>query len=379
MVQQDGGDFLVTPLEQRGKIAIVKGEGYVYFRWIDRSTNQMDVNCNWIVFQNSVIFKKIKTGRDEDRVYLLKWKDENRRLMFWMQEKSNEKDDENCKQVNELFNNPAAVAAAVQQQQQSSDVTGGGGGAGGRAEEWMRMLGLNPSTGRTGPTPSNSVPPSSTSTTNATSGTNTQQTLDLARILAGLGANSNTTAPSTSATSNNTTAPTTESSNNSTNGNAPVLSALDLQRAFASTSSAMGNSQQSIRPTSTDLSQVLNADAVLATGVFDDPAIRQNLLQLLPEGQQTDSYLETNLRSPQFQQALDALSSALSSESFNSVMANLGIDPTPGATELMRGNFTGAFLVAANAAAAARRQQQQQVGESSEGKEEKEDSKMDES
>ena len=140
MVSQEDGSYMVSPDEKRGKIAVVKGEGYVYFRWIDRSSNQMDVNCNWIVFQNSVVFKKINTGRAEDRVYLLKWKDENRRLLFWMQDKSGDKDEENCKQVNELFNNPAAVTAAVAAASQDSAAAGGAAGGNG-AEEWMRMLG----------------------------------------------------------------------------------------------------------------------------------------------------------------------------------------------------------------------------------------------
>jgi hypothetical protein len=88
----------------------------------------------------------------------------------------------------------------------------------------------------------------------------------------------------------------------------------------------------------TDLTHVLSADAIIATGILEDPIVRSNLLRLLPEGQQSDEYLETNLRSPQFQQALDALGSALSSDSFNSVMANLGIDPAPGANWLVSFN-----------------------------------------
>ena len=143
-VSGGGGDFLVTPQPQRGSVALVKGEGYVYFRWLDRSSSsssssgQLDPSCNWIVFPNSVVFKKINTGRAEDRVYLLKWKDENRRVMFWMQDKSADKDEENCKQVNELCNNPAAVSAAVAA---ARDSAAGGGGANQGADEWMRMLG----------------------------------------------------------------------------------------------------------------------------------------------------------------------------------------------------------------------------------------------
>ena len=137
---QEDGYFMVTPEEKRGKIVIVKGEGYVYFRWIDRLTNQMDANCNWIVFEDSVVFTKIDTGREGDRVYLLKWKDDTRRLMFWMQDKSADKDEENCKQVNELFNNPAAVAAAVAANNEQNNANAGGGGRGG-ADDFMRMMG----------------------------------------------------------------------------------------------------------------------------------------------------------------------------------------------------------------------------------------------
>ena len=119
----------------------------------------------------------------------------------------------------------------------------------------------------------------------------------------------------------------------------PLLSAADLARAFASTSAPSSSSMSHnamFNRHPTELTQVLTAEAVLATGVLADPTVRDGLLQLLPEGQQTERYLEINLRSPQFQQALDALGSALSSENFNSVMANLGIDPAPGSNWLVR-------------------------------------------
>jgi len=407
MVSQEDGEFMVTPEEKRGNIAIVKGEGYVYFRWIDRSSNQMDVNCNWIVFQNSVVFKKINTGREEDRVYLLKWKDENRRLMFWMQDKSADKDEENCKQVNELFNNPAAVSAAVAAARGSTTAAGGGANPG--ADEWMRMLGLSPPAATTSGTssttsttaPGTTAPPPAAGGGGA--GAGNTQALDLARILAGLGANSNNIAPVQSTSTPAPTATTTTSGAATSSSNvpatsssasstaAPLLSAADLTRAFASSSSSYAASQGNnamYNRNPTDLTNVLSADALIATGVLEDPTVRENLLRLLPEGQQSEQYLETNLRSPQFQQALDALGSALSSDSFNAVMANLGIDPAPGATQLMRGDFVAAFLTAANAAAAARREAagtssgQQQSGDSSgngSGNGGSEDSKMDES
>jgi hypothetical protein len=85
-------------------------------------------------------------------------------------------------------------------------------------------------------------------------------------------------------------------------------------------------------------------------------------LALLPESQQSDSSLEENLRSPQLQQALDALAGALQSENYSTVMSNLGLDPSAGMPHLMRGDAIGAFLAAAAARGEQTRQQQQQEG-----------------
>jgi len=251
MVSQEDGEFMVTPEEKRGNIAIVKGEGYVYFRWIDRSSNQMDVNCNWIVFQNSVVFKKINTGREEDRVYLLKWKDENRRLMFWMQDKSADKDEENCKQVNELFNNPAAVSAAVAAARGSTTAAGGGANPG--ADEWMRMLGLSPPAATTSGTssttsttaPGTTAPPPAAGGGGA--GAGNTQALDLARILAGLGANSNNIAPVQSTSTPAPTATTTTSGAASSS----ALSAADLAAAFTTSMNNEGQGSSSATTSST--------------------------------------------------------------------------------------------------------------------------------
>ncbi len=93
-------------------------------------------------------------------------------------------------------------------------------------------------------------------------------------------------------------------------------------------------------------------------------------MALLPESQQSPEGLEENLRSPQLQQAVDALAGALQSENFHTVMSNLGLDPAPGMGQLMRGDAVGAFLAAAVA-----RGQQRQSEEASGRDESKEESK----
>lgn len=68
-------------------------------------------------------------------------------------------------------------------------------------------------------------------------------------------------------------------------------------------------------------------------------AVVQALVQYLPEGQQDMEGLIENIHSPQLQQAISSLSEALNSNSFNAIMANLGLDPSPGVAALVRDLF----------------------------------------
>ena len=56
------------------------------------------------------------------------------------------------------------------------------------------------------------------------------------------------------------------------------------------------------------------------------------------------------MRSPQLRQALGALSAALQSDNYNSVLGNFGLDPAAGSEQMMRGDFISAFLDAVQAA-----------------------------
>ena len=77
--------------------------------------------------------------------------------------------------------------------------------------------------------------------------------------------------------------------------------------------------------------------------MLDDPAVQARLLPLLPEEQRTAGELRSLVRSPQFQQALGSLSSALHNpDNFNSVFANFGLDPADGAQALAGGDAMGA-------------------------------------
>ena len=64
--------------------------------------------------------------------------------------------------------------------------------------------------------------------------------------------------------------------------------------------------------------------------------VRQSLIEHLPDGQQSDEFIEESVRSAQLRQSLGSLSNALQSDNINSVMANFQIDPFPGMGHMVR-------------------------------------------
>ena len=110
--RQSNGKFTVTPDKRRGTLSLSKSsDGLMNLRWSDRSTGILEDHRS--IVPGEVTFKKCRTGRENDRVYLLQFTQAQQPLMFWMQEKSSEKDLENASKVNEYANNPAAADAAV--------------------------------------------------------------------------------------------------------------------------------------------------------------------------------------------------------------------------------------------------------------------------
>jgi len=99
------------------------------------------------------------------------------------------------------------------------------------------------------------------------------------------------------------------------------------------------------------LQDAATVDEIMASGVLSDPAVQAQLLHLLPEGHQNPAELFATVQSPQLQQALGSLSSALQSENYNSVVANFGLNPAAGAEAMARGDNIEAFVNAVQAQA----------------------------
>ncbi len=122
------------------------------------------------------------------------------------------------------------------------------------------------------------------------------------------------------------------------------MTAEDLQRAFAGVQTMM-NRMQPTPP----LEALFDSTEVQA--LLEDESARAELLRLLPEERQDVSELHHTVTSPQIKQAMHALSQALVSDNFNSVMANFGLDQADGAAQLQLGDPIGAFLAALQAKA----------------------------
>ena len=297
------GKHMINPDSRKGTVSLVKGaDQLVYLKWTDRSTSRAEDER--MVFPDELKCLHVKTGREGDRIYLLKYNTGQLFLMFWMQDKSSDKDKENCKKLNDLLINPNAVVASTSSSSSSSSGAGAGNGRLG-SDQLMQMLGMtlptNPQQSTTQPVPTAAA---ATTTTTTTPVNNILANLDFSSLLSGQ--------PSQ---------PTSQ----------PALTAASSRQ----------------RPLG--LEDILTADSILDTGIMNDPEVVASLIQYLPEDQRSEAYLEETLRSPQFRESLRMLTGALQSDSFNSVMMNFNIDPAPGMQHLLRNDAIGAFIAALQA------------------------------
>lgn len=303
--KRDGsGKFQVTADPRRGTISLERGnDGELQFHWTDRMSSRKEDQFHRMLFPEEAQFKRVKTGREHDRVYMLKYVQGQQRFMFWIQERASDKDEENCSKINEYANNPAAARAAAEavkaaaEAERSAAAAAAGGGAGSDLMRALGMPGLDPSRA-----PAPAPAPSA------------YQNVDLSSLL------------------NQFAVPATR----------PVATPAVL------TPPAPAAAPPALLPTERTLSlqDIITAEGVVRSGALDDAELVDLLLAHMPDGQRSREHLVETLHSPQFQQALQAFGEALQSDNFNSIMANLSIDPSPAMPHLIRGDGVAAFLAA---------------------------------
>lgn len=282
-----------------------------------------------IIFPDDCEFKKVEQCKD-GRVFLLRFKSSNRRLFFWLQEPTNEKDDEHCRRVNELLNNPPA-----------SGGNGGGSGANREGSDLQYMLNnmsqqqlmqLFGGVGQMGGLSSllGSINRTGSGRTSTTTTPTTRGSAVSATGAAALTTPANTVQPATpKAPKKENSTESTESNTAAGNSDASrvLLSELQSYLAGINTGGASGSKHN------VDLSTSLTSESI--NSILSDPdrleALQAHLPNIDEEGKPLDptavkQQLKDTLASPQFQQALSMFSNALQSGQLGPVVSQFKLN-----------------------------------------------------
>lgn len=312
---------MVHPDVRKGLVYLNQSEdGLMHFCWKDRVTGKVEDDL--IVFPDDFEFKRVeqcKTGR----VYVLKFKTSSRRMFFWMQEPKTDKDEEYCRRVNELMNNPPSANRSGSDsgdlqymlnnmsQQQLMQLFGGVGQMGGLTSLLgsMNRSSENSSSPRTASTPTSNRLNASTLLTPENSSSAIPRTPTAPKGVKGSNAGTKKSDASGGA-----------------GDDFPGL------RSFITglSGEASGGNGASGRPINIDLSTAIaSSDAV--NQIIADPERANTLSVHLPETDESDEskrqQIKETLSSPQFQQALSLFSNALQSAQLGPVVSQFELSP----------------------------------------------------
>jgi len=322
---------MVHPDKRKGQIYVYQSDdSLMHFCWKDRSSGSVEDDL--IIFPDDIEFKYVSqctTGR----VYVLKFKSSSRKLFFWVQEPKSDKDEDNCKKVNDFLNNPPTPGSSrggggsglpsdlsnlgeqdLQQllggmnQQQLMQLLGGigmGGGAGSPSVLGSLM-------GRPGSAQSTvSEPPLRTQSSGGTRATSAESPTQPRPVTA-------------AALPSQTTTETPAAAGANAAANAAQIQLSDLQNILSTMSvpaSAEGTSREAV-----DLAKALSPEAMIP--ILANAQVQERLIQYLPEGEslpKSEEELRNTVTSPQFQQALSSFSSALQSGQLGPLMSQFGL------------------------------------------------------
>jgi hypothetical protein len=343
---------MVHPDKRKGMVYVYQSDdSLMHFCWRERSKNTPEDDL--IIFPDDVEYKPVSqctTGR----VYLLKFKSNNRKLFFWMQEPKPDKDEEHCRKLNDFFNNPPTPGSSRSAGSLSGLQAELAAGLGGDTDlqslirnmdqnQLMHLLGGMGSMsglsslmgGRSSSTLSDSTPPSRVqSSPGSRSGTSIvepaipsalprpQTTSVLPVPLAAA-----STQPTGSQSHEAPVAAAVPTAVGAPAATATVITPRiqlsDLQN-ILSGFEAMETDAESSREA--DLSLALTSEAMIP--ILANAEVQQRLVPLLPEAAElpkTEAELRATMHSPQFQQAVQSFSSALASGQLVPLMRQFGL------------------------------------------------------
>lgn len=338
---------MVSPDKRKGLLMVTQSDDQLmHLQWKDRTSGSLEDDL--ILMPDDVEFKAVPactTGR----VFVLKFKGNDKKMFFWMQEPKSDKDEEFCKKVNDFLNNPPTPGSSRsggggggggvlgglpgglpgnldfnnlgdselqsllnnmdqrQLMQLFGGSLGGSGGGGNNISSLSSLLGGGGTSGRTrqaagsGPTRSRETTQSSTTSTTSTTTTTTSST-------------SSTTTPAT--------VPVPAPAPN------PAIQLSDLQSILSNMQvPAAGGEGAAV-----DLSTALTGEALQP--LLQNPEFLDKVKEFLPageEGKETGpADLSGTVQSPQFKQALSMFCMALSSGQLGPLIREFGLGEEAG-------------------------------------------------
>ncbi|XP_018393880.1 PREDICTED: proteasomal ubiquitin receptor ADRM1 isoform X1 [Cyphomyrmex costatus] len=307
---------MVYPDTRKGQLYVYQSDdSLMHFCWKDRTTGVVEDDL--IIFPDDCEFKHVpqcKTGR----VYLLRFKSSNKKFFFWLQDLKTDKDEEHCRKINDVLNNPPTPGSQRSggtnaegdlqnllnnmSQQQLIQLFGGVGQIGGLGS----LLGTM------------NRPHGVQSTRASTTTSSTPATTNVTRPPHSLtpGPNTDSKSSSNNKSSTRTTAPSTPAATAAAPSNRIQLS--DLQNFLSEIPTPSRTEPAVQRGVATELTSTISSEAISATENLES-AMNVHL----PPG---DS-LSTTLSSPQFSQALSMFWSALQSGQAGPVIRQFGLGP----------------------------------------------------
>ncbi|EFN62161.1 Protein ADRM1 [Camponotus floridanus] len=298
---------MVYPDTRKGQLYVYQSDdSLMHFCWKDRTTGVVEDDL--IIFPDDCEFKHVpqcKTGR----VYLLRFKSSSKKFFFWLQDLKTDKDEEHCRKINDVLNNPptpgsqrsggANAEGDLQNllnnmsQQQLIQLFGGVGQIGGLGS----LLGTM------------NRPHSVQSTRASTTTSSTPATTNVSRPPHSLTPGPNTDSKS----STRTPAPSTPTTTATGSNNRIQLS--DLQNFLSEIPTPPRTEPAAQRGVATELTNAI--PAAISTTESLESAMNVHL----PPGDN----LSTTLSSPQFSQALSMFWSALQSGQAGPVIRQFGL------------------------------------------------------
>jgi len=291
-MHKDAMTRTVRPDKRKGLVQLKQKpeDDLIHFIWKERNSSTEETDL--IIFPEEATLRKVKEANG--RVYVLEFKNGDKKLFFWMQEPNASKDDQYCADINKFINNPPQPGSTggelgglegMNQQQLLQMLAaaqgGGGGGAGGLANllRGMRQQQRPPQPSATRPAAASPSPgPASRPATGSGS------------------------APSTG------------------------LSLPYLQGMLANVAQRNAASQQQQLQTPS-LVDVVDVEHLVNSGLFDNEEVVRRLAEYLPEGSPvTVENMKENVNSPQFKQAVAMFNEALKSGELAAVMTSFGLD-----------------------------------------------------